>query len=108
MEILWRYFLPLAGDEYMSITVRLYGRFRESASRLDETSGTIGMDEVDTKKANTVSDLLEVFDLCRDEVSHVFVNGSYASLQKAVVGEDEVAIFPDDMGLLYSWYFEEE
>lgn len=92
----------------MPITVKLYGRLREIASDRDSTSGTIGIVEVDAKEASTASDLLEKFDLSRDEVSHVFVNGSYSSLKKTVGVEDKVAIFPEDMGLLYSWYFEEE
>ncbi len=92
----------------MSVTVKLYGRFREIASRLDSPSETIGVVEVDSERVNKTFDLLDEFGLDRDEVSHVFVNGSYSSLQRTLDNKDKVAIFPDDMGLLYSWYFKEE
>lgn len=108
MVIRWRYFLPWAVDENMPVTVKLYGRFRDIAPRLDSTSGSIGIVKVDADKVDTASDLLEEFNLGRDEVSHVFVNGSYSSLKKAVDDRDKVALFPEEMGLLYSWYFEEE
>lgn len=92
----------------MSITVKLYGRFRNLASSLDSPSGSIGIVKVDSQRVETASDLLENFNLDGDEVSHVFVNASYSSLKKTVDDGDKVALFPEDMGLLYSWYFEEE
>ncbi|MEF8917685.1 MAG: hypothetical protein V5A77_08400 [Candidatus Bipolaricaulota bacterium] len=89
----------------MPITVKLYGRFRDLASSLDSTSGSIGIVKVDPDKVESASDLLKKFNLDRDEVSHVFVNGSYASLKITVDDMDKVALFPEEMGLLYSWYF---
>jgi len=93
----------------MAITVKLYGRLRELAPRLDSTSGTIGIVEVEREGEGTVVEtILDRLQLDGDSVGHVFVNGSYASLQKSVTGEDRVAIFPEDMGLLYHWYFEKD
>jgi len=92
----------------MSVTVKLYGRFREFAPNLDTTSGTIGIVQLEGVAGEIVEDLLNILELDSENVGHVFVNGNYASLKKAVNGGDRVAIFPDDMGLLYHWYFEKE
>ena len=92
----------------MGISVRLYGEFREMASRSDEESGYIGKVELEDEGIDTTGDLIEEFELKEEEVSHVFVNGTYSSLKKQLGEGDEVALFPADMGLLYHWYFEEE
>lgn len=75
---------------------------------VDEESGYIGKMEVDDEGIETTGDLIREFKLKEDEVSHVFVNGTYSSMKKELVDGDEVALFPVDMGLLYHWYFEEE
>ncbi len=92
----------------MGINVRLYGEFRDMAPCVDEESGYIGKMEVDDEGIETTGDLIREFKLKEDEVSHVFVNGTYSSMKKELVDGDEVALFPVDMGLLYHWYFEEE
>lgn len=92
----------------MAISVRLYGEFREIAPELDKVSESIGILDVEAEKASTTGDLLEELKLEPTQVSHVFVNGTYSSFKKDLEDEDEVALFPTDMGLLYHWYFEEE
>jgi molybdopterin converting factor small subunit len=92
----------------VGISVRLYGEFREMAPRYDEESGTIGKVKLDQANVDTTGDLIKEFELREDEVSHVFVNGTYSSLKKELEEGDEVALFPVEMGLLYHWYFEEE
>jgi len=89
----------------VSIAVRLYGEFRQIASRLDSTSGKIGLLEVEKNCASTVADLLQYLHIKPDQVSHVFVNRKYSSLNKRIKCGDEVALFPSKMGLLYHWYF---
>jgi len=92
----------------LRINVRLYGEFRDMAPRADEESGYIGKVDLDAEEIDTTGDLLAEFELEEEEVSHVFVNGTYSSMKKELKDGDEVALFPVDMGLLYHWYFEEE
>jgi len=92
----------------LGINVRLYGEFREMAPRSDEESGYIGKVELEDEGIETTGDLIGKFELNEDEVSHVFVNGTYSSFKKELGEGDEVALFPTEMGLLYHWYFEEE
>lgn len=88
--------------------VKLYGKLRELAPNLDSRTSTVGVMEIDMETPARVSDILEELKLENDEISHVFVNGTYSSVTRKLKENDKVAIFPEDMGLLYSWYFEEE
>lgn len=88
--------------------VKLYGKLRELAPNLDSRTSTVGVMEIDMETPARVSDILEELKLENDEISHVFVNGTYSSVTRKLKENDKVAIFPVDMGLLYSWYFEEE
>ncbi len=92
----------------MAISVKLYGVLREVAPELDSTSGTIGLVDIAPAVVNTTADVLKKLEIKKEEVSHVFVNGKYSSLNKEVKDGAKVAFFPRDMGLLYHWYFQEE
>lgn len=92
----------------MELTINLYGRLRELAPELDSTTSTIGKLRVNLGTSATVSDILDQLGLERGEVSHVFVDGNYSSLTRELGEVNKIALFPADMGLLYSWYFEEE
>jgi len=37
--------------------------------------------------------------------SNIFLNWQYSGLNRRVQKGDRLAIFPDDMQLLYKWYF---
>lgn len=89
----------------MAITVRLYGEFRQIASKLDSASGMIGLLEVEDDRASTVADLLVNLQIHPDQVSHVFINGKYSNLKQRIKPGYEVALFPSKMGVLYHWYF---
>ena len=92
----------------MELNVKLYGKLRELAPNLDSRTSTVGVMELVMEAPSRVSDVLEELKLESDEISHVFVNGTYSSITRKLENNDKVAIFPADMGLLYSWYFEEE
>lgn len=85
--------------------VRLYGDLREYGEEFDEQSESIGLLDITPEGIETVKGLLEHLKIDSSEVSHIFVNREYSSLEKQVSGDDRVAIFPKDMGLLYKWYF---
>jgi hypothetical protein len=92
----------------VSIKVKLYGKLRDLATDLDEKSGTVGIIEINEREVNTVLDVLERLGLSESDISHVFVNNGYSSSTRDLPGDARLALFPEDMGLLYHWYFEEE
>lgn len=92
----------------MELNVKLYGKLRELAPNLDSRTSTVGVMKLDLEPPGQVSDILKKLDLENDEISHIFVNGTYSSVTRKLAENDKVSIFPADMGLLYSWYFEEE
>jgi hypothetical protein len=40
-----------------------------------------------------------------EETSNIFVNGQLCALSKEIKDGQRVGVFPDDMALLYKWYF---
>ena len=88
--------------------VRLYGEFRQLSEKLDEKSMSIGIIDVESEGIKTVKDLLQYLGIDYSDISHVFVNRKYSALEKEVGESDRVALFPNDMGLLYKWYFKKE
>jgi len=92
----------------VKLNLKLYGKLKELAPNLDSRTSTVGVMELDMEAPARVSDILKELDLEDDEISHVFVNGIYSSITRKLEEKNKVAIFPADMGLLYSWYFEEE
>ncbi|MGM0510992.1 MAG: MoaD/ThiS family protein [Thermoplasmatota archaeon] len=85
--------------------VRLYGDLREYGEKFDEQSESIGLLDITPEGIETVRELLEYLKIDSSEVSHIFVNREYSSIEKQVSSDDRVAIFPKDMALLYKWYF---
>jgi len=56
---------------------------------------------------DTVASVIERIRIPRSEVgSNLFVNGRYATLETRLADGDRLGIFPDDMQLLYKWYFD--
>ncbi len=92
----------------MEVSVRLYGDFRNLAPELDKASSSVGLLDLELEQGSRVEEVLANFDLEKEDVSHVFVDGEYSSLQRELNDGNRIALFPSDMGLLYSWYFEEK
>ena len=44
-------------------------------------------------------------ELALDEPLCIFVNGEYSGIERVLDAGDRLALFPDDMQLLYKWYF---
>ena len=42
-----------------------------------------------------------------EEVSHTFLDGELSALGRPVTDGSRLGVFPDDMALLYSWYFQQ-
>ncbi len=88
--------------------VKLYGSLREHGEEMDETSGSIGIKWMDVEKGERIEDIFQRLGIDEEEVSHIFLNSEYSSPRREVNPNDELALFPRDMALLYSWYFDEK
>ena len=87
------------------IEVHLYGKLRRFADSTDPKSQSVA--PVQWQPEDTVARIVER--LCipvADLGSNVFLNGRYADLESAVQDGDRLGLFPDDMRLLYKWYFD--
>jgi hypothetical protein len=88
------------------IFVHLYGKLRRFAADSDPRSESV---LVVPWRRGTVADLVGRLGIPRGELgSNIFLNGRYAALDSTVSDSDRLGLFPDDMQLLYKWYFDPE
>lgn len=86
------------------IEVHLYGKLRRFAPSQDPTRDSVA--HVPVKEEDTISDVLLRLGVPLKEVgSNIFLNWQYSGLKRRVQKDDRLAVFPDDMQLLYKWYF---
>jgi len=86
------------------IEVHLYGKLRRFAEDKDPSSESVV--HVPVEQDDTIQDLLVRLGVPLHEVgSNIFLNWQYSGLDRQVHSGDRLAIFPDDMQLLYKWYF---
>ena len=91
----------------MPILVKLFGDLRKKAQ--PDTSGSLPLKfNINSDNLFRVSDILKKYSIEENEVTHIFVNGSYSGFTKKVKSGDVVAIFPRNMAVLYKWYFNRE
>lgn len=86
------------------VEVRLYGRLRRFAENQDPTGDSIVLVPIGAN--DTVAAVAERLGIPREELgTNVFVNGRYSRLSRPVHPGDRIGLFPNDMNLLYRWYF---
>jgi molybdopterin converting factor small subunit len=86
------------------IDVHVYGKLRRFSSSVDPKSQSVV--SVEWQDGNTVGQIIDRLGIPLAEVgSNVFLNGRYADLDSPVQDGDRLGLFPDDMQLLYKWYF---
>ena len=86
------------------IDVHLYAKLRRFSDSADPKSQSVA--PVRWQPGDTVSQIIERLGIPIAELgSNVFLNGRYASLESPVQDGDRLGLFPDDMQLLYKWYF---
>ena len=86
------------------IEIHLYGKLRRFANEQDPASDSIV--HVPAQEGNTIQGVLERLGIPMEEVgSNIFLNWQYSALTRKVKDGDRLAVFPDDMQLLYKWYF---
>ncbi|MBN1858651.1 hypothetical protein JW848_05530 [Candidatus Bipolaricaulota bacterium] len=87
------------------IEVHLYGKLRRFAGSRRATSASIAF--VACRPGDTVGDVAGKLGIPLEDLgSNIFLNGVYASLESPVQNTDRLGLFPDDMQLLYKWYFD--
>ncbi len=86
------------------ITVHLYGKLRRFAEKSDPCSDSIV--SLPVGRRETIGGILKKIGIREEELgSNIFLNGVYSGLTRAVNPGDRLGIFPDNMQLLYKWYF---
>jgi len=86
------------------IQVHLYGKLRRFSDNLDPTQDSIV--SLPVEKGDTIQDIIKRIGIPTEEIgSNIFLNGEYSALKRRVKDKDRLGIFPDNMQLLYKWYF---
>ena len=84
--------------------VHLYGKLRRFSQQKDQKRESIVF--VKIEKGDTIKDVVKRLNIPLNEVgSNIFLNGEYSGLTRPVKEGDRLGLFPDDMQLLYRWYF---
>ncbi|MFC2078129.1 MoaD/ThiS family protein [Candidatus Bipolaricaulota bacterium] len=86
------------------VEVHLYGRLRRFSANAATTSDSIAA--VPHAAGDTVASVVARIGIPVEELgSNLFLNGRYATLETPVSDGDRLGLFPEDMQLLYKWYF---
>ncbi|MEW5826390.1 MAG: hypothetical protein AB1778_06110 [Candidatus Bipolaricaulota bacterium] len=89
------------------VRVYLYGKLRRFAADSDPRTESIC--DVPAEPGDTVGTILKRLGIPLEAVgANLFVNGHYADLATGVADGARVGVFPEDMQLLYKWYFRAE
>ena len=86
------------------IEVHLYGKLRRFSD--DRNPRRESIVHVPLENGDTIGDIIGRIGIPMAEIGrNVFLNGEYSWLSRQVRGGDRLGLFPDDMQLLYRWYF---
>jgi len=86
------------------IEVHLYGKLRRFSENQDPRRESVI--QVPAEDGDTIESVIRRIGIPMSEVgSNIFLNGEYSKLTRRVEDGDRLGLFPDDMQLLYRWYF---
>jgi hypothetical protein len=86
------------------IEVHLYGKLRRFSDSPDTSGDSIV--RVPVQKGDTIADIARHCRIPLEEIGpNIFLNGQYSALERKVADGDRLGLFPDNMALLYKWYF---
>lgn len=84
--------------------VHLYGKLRRFTDNQDPTRDSIIF--IPAEEGDTIEDIIRRIGIPHEELgSNIFLNGEYAALGRKIKDGDRLGVFPDNMQLLYKWYF---
>jgi len=87
------------------IEVHLYGKLRRFTDNQDPARDSIV--NVPVKNGDSIETIAQRIGIPLEEMgSNIFLNGEYSALERKMSDGDRLGIFPDDMKLLYKWYFD--
>ena len=86
------------------VEIHLYGKLRRFAANQNPAEDSIV--SLPVQQGDTIRDVLVRLGIPLQEVgSNIFLNWQYSALSRPVQDSCRLAVFPDDMQLLYRWYF---
>jgi len=86
------------------IEVHLYGKLRRYTDNQDPSQDSIV--RVPVHAGDTIADITRRIGIPLESLGpNIFLNGEYSALSRKVKDDDRLGMFPDDMQLLYKWYF---
>ncbi|MBL7126714.1 MAG: MoaD/ThiS family protein [Dehalococcoidales bacterium] len=86
------------------IEVHLYGKLRRFTDNQDPSQDSII--NIPVNNSDSIESIVRRIGIPFEELgSNIFLNGEYSALERKVSNGDRLGIFPDDMKLLYKWYF---
>ena len=89
------------------LTLHLYGKLRRFCD--EQRPDSVSELHLPVQEGDTIALILRQVGVPLEEVgSNVFLNWQYSALDRPVHPGDRLAVFPDDMQLLYKWYFEKQ
>ena len=94
---------PPAYTNMRHIEIHLYGKLRRYAPDTDPRADSVLRVAGDGKMIAQIVEEIGIGK--RDLGANIFVNGEYSDLERMLHSGDRLALFPDDMQLLYKWYF---
>ena len=87
------------------IEVHLYGKLRKYSGDMDPTTASIA--RINAHPGETIQSIVDRLGIPPQDLgSNKFLNGRYADMSAPVQDGDRLGLFPDDMQLLYKWYFD--
>lgn len=86
------------------IEVHLYGKLRRFTDNQDPSRDSIITAPV--RDGDSIESIVQHIGIPPEKLgNNIFLNGEYSALERKVSDGDRLGIFPDDMQLLYKWYF---
>ena len=87
------------------IEVHLYGKLRRFAMQKSATDDSVIF--IEPREKDTIRGTITRLSIPQSEIgTNIFLNGELSSLDRVINDGDRLGIFPDDMQLLYKWYFQ--
>ena len=86
------------------VSVYLYGKLRRFAEKQNPMGESVIY--ISVQDGDSIGDIVRKIGIRHEKLgSNIFLNGEYSSLTRKVKSGDRLGLFPNDMQLLYKWYF---